>query len=296
MGFGRPDSPFYRQQAARPAPLNQFGAATVDLLDRQRWIGSARIEQQFSLGVKGGLKVIGYGEGHRLPAGQRESARAGVYEDVPEETGFVVGGQLGAWTGERNTHLNVFARYAEGLAAYGEFASPTGLGPDRSTRGAHELLFAVGGNWEWERFAVMGAAYVRSFRNASPSLDLSDVDEGIVMARPQVWFLDWLGLGLEGSLQVQQRGALVTLEAGDEPTPLVAMMPRVGIVPFVSPAGRGSFSRPMLWLIYTVGYRDAGARALYPNDDVFRVRSVEQFIGAGAEWWFGSSSYGGGIL
>jgi maltoporin len=141
----------------------------------------------------------------------------------------------------------------------------------------------------------MVGGYFRSFRNASPSLDPGDVDEGIAIVRPQVWFLDWLGLGVEGSYQVQHRGALVTPEEGGELRPLVATMPRLGVMPFVSPAGRGSFSRPMIWLIYTIGLRDAGARALYPVDDPFNTRSVEHFLGAGAEWWFGSTSYGGGL-
>lgn len=295
MGFGQPDSPFYRQQAARPLPFNQFGAATVDLLDRQRWIGSARLEQQVRLGERAGMKVVGYGEGHRLPSGQRETGRAGVYEDVSAETGFVVGAQLGAWTGERNTHVNLFVRYASGLAAYGEFTTPSGLGPDRTTAGARELQVALGGNWERGPVAVMLGGYVRSFRNASPSLDPGDVDEAIAIVRPQVWFLDWLGLGVEGSYQLQHRGTLVSSVEGGEPRPLVASMPRLGVMPFVSPSGRGSFSRPMLWLIYTVGLRDDGARALYPEDDLFNTRSVEHFLGAGAEWWFGSSSYGGGL-
>ncbi len=294
MGLARPDNPFYRQEAARPAPLNQFGAATVNLLERQRWLGSARIEQQFPLGEKAGVKLVGYGEAHRLPAGQRETERPGTYEDVPEETGFVIGGQVGAWGGERATHVNLFARYSQGIAAYGEFATPAGLGPDHTTRGAHELLFAAGGNWEWERLAIMGSAYVRSFRNASRALDAGDVDEGIVLVRPQLWFLDWLGLGLEASYQLAQRGTLVTLEPGAEPRPLVASMTRLGVMPFISPAGRGSFSRPMLWLIYSVGFRNAHAQALYPVDDAFASRTVEHFVGAGAEWWFGSSSYGGG--
>ncbi|MBM4359554.1 MAG: carbohydrate porin [Deltaproteobacteria bacterium] len=295
MGFGQPDSPFYKQRASRPAPLNQFGAATIDLLDRQRWIGSARLEQGFRLGDKAGMKVVGYGEGHRLPAGERESAREGVFEAVPAETGFVVGGQVGAWTGERNTHLNLFVRYASGLAAYGEFTTPGGLGVDRTTSGARELQVALGGNWEGGPLAVMLGGYFRSFRNASPALDAGDVDEGIAIVRPQVWFTDWVGLGVEGSYQVQHRGALVTPEDGGEPRPLVATMPRFGVLPFVSPAGRGSFSRPMIWLIYTIGLRDAGARALYPVDDPYNTRATEHFLGAGAEWWFGSTSYGGGL-
>lgn len=293
MGFGQPDSPFYKQRAERPSPLNQFGAATIDLLDRLRWIGSARIEQQVRLGEKAGFKVVGYGEAHRLPAGQRETPRDGVVEDVPAENGFVVGGQVGGWTGERNTHLNVFVRYASGLAAYGEFATPTSLGVDRTTAGAHELQLSFGGNVEIGRFAVIAGGYVRSFRNASAALDAADVDEGNVIVRPQVWFRDWFGLGLEAGYQVQQRGALVVPEGETEPTALLATMPRFAVMPFLSPAGRGSFSRPMLWVIYSIGFRDAGARALYPVDDPFRSRANEHFAGVGAEWWFGSSSYGG---
>jgi maltoporin len=50
----------------------------------------------------------------------------------------------------------------------------------------------------------------------------------------------------------------------------------------------------MIWLIYSAGFRNEGARALYPVDDPFRDRKTEHFIGFGAEWWFGSTSYGGG--
>src|SRR5207253_7407870 len=128
----------------------------------------------------------------------------------------------------------------------------------------------------------------------SKALDFGDVDEGILIVRPQVWFVDWAGLGLEGSFQVQQRGALAPTGDGGTLQPLIAKMPRVGVIPFLSPAGRGSYSRPVIWLVYSAGYRDAGARALYPVDDPFATRKVEHFIGFGAEWWFGSTSYGGG--
>ncbi len=39
--------------------------------------------------------------------------------------------------------------------------------------------------------------------------------------------------------------------------------------------------------------RNQAARSLYPTDDVFSLRSIEHFLGFGAEWWFNSSSYGG---
>ncbi|MBI4701118.1 MAG: carbohydrate porin [Deltaproteobacteria bacterium] len=294
MGLAQPGNPFYRQEAARPAPLNQFGAATVAVLDRQRWVGSLRGEEHFKLSPVAGIKAVLYGEAHHVPSAQRESQVAGVFEELPVERGFAVGAEVGGYSGERDTHLNLFVRYARGLAAYGEFASPSGLGLDRSTADAHELVLALSGNGELGPVAVMAAAYFRSFRNASSELDFEDIDEGIVMARPQLFLGDWAGVAVEGSYQLQERGVLLARDSERaELEPQLAGITRVGVMPFVCPRGPGSFSRPMFYLAYVASFRDAGARALYPKDDPFSLHEVEHFMGMGAEWWFGSTSYGG---
>jgi maltoporin len=44
-------------------------------------------------------------------------------------------------------------------------------------------------------------------------------------------------------------------------------------------------------LVYAITDRNAGARELYAPDDVFSQRTIEHYIGIGAEWWFNSSSY-----
>jgi maltoporin len=62
-------------------------------------------------------------------------------------------------------------------------------------------------------------------------------------------------------------------------------------MPYFSPSGRGSYKRPQIRAIFNATFRDSGARGLYATDDVFSQRSVEYFIGLGAEWWFNSSSY-----
>ncbi|MBW2458489.1 MAG: carbohydrate porin [Deltaproteobacteria bacterium] len=298
VGLGQPNNPFYKQQVERAAPLNQFGTATVAILDRLRFIASAKVEQQVLFDGGAGLKFAVYGEGHSVPSGDRETAVARDLEEVPADGGWVIGGQFGGFTGERDTHVNIFFRYASGLAAYGEFATPHGLGPDRTASDASELLIAMGGNWEFGPATVLLGAYIRSFRNASEDLDFGDVDEGIVMARPSVFFTDWLGLAVEGSFQAQQRGVLADVgeqesELGStNPEPVIAHVSRIGVVPFVTPAGRGSFSRPIFWVIYVASFRDDAARALYPLNDPFNIREIEHFAGVGAEWWFGSTSYG----
>jgi maltoporin len=74
--------------------------------------------------------------------------------------------------------------------------------------------------------------------------------------------------------------------------PLHARLWRFGVIPYLSPAGRGVFRRPQLRLIWAVTQRNDAARSLYPDDDPFARRKIEQFFGIGAEWWFNSTSYG----
>ena len=62
-------------------------------------------------------------------------------------------------------------------------------------------------------------------------------------------------------------------------------------MPYFSPAGRGSFKRPIIRAVYAASMRDAGTRALFPIEDVLGQRKVDHYIGIGAEWWFNSSSY-----
>jgi maltoporin len=296
-GLGQPDSSFFHQSVLRPPAQNQFGATEVEVLDRQKFIGSLKVSHIIPVAHTGGLKGVAYAEMHRLPAGQRETDPS-VFQTLPSDDGYVIGAQIGAFTGERDTHVNLSFRYARGVAAFGEFASPGQLQLDLTTSGAHEFVVALGGNWETGPFGVMLGAYVRTFRDASPALNFEDVDEGIIAVRPHIFFGEIAGLAVEGSYQVQQRGVLASAvgDAADTtaPTgPLSASLVRFGFIPFLSPAGRGDYSRPHLRLIYLVTLRDEDARALYPQDDVFGLRDTEHFFGIGAEWWFNSSSYGG---
>jgi hypothetical protein len=301
VGVSRPDAPFYHQSVVEQAPLDQFGTVPVELLNRQRVIGSLRAEwnQRLSDPTKGpgaGIKGVAYGELHTLPSGQRQE-KPGVLEKLPADGGYVIGAELAAYTGFRDTYVNAFVRYATGIAAYGQWASPGELAPNHTTDGAHEVVVALGANAEYGPVGIMLGAYLRSFRDASTRLDYQDVDEGIVVARPTIFFGEIGGLQLEGSYQLAQRGVIAP--SATDPTaapqgPLLASIGRFGVVPYLSPAGRGDFSRPVIRFIYVLTARDHNARMLYPADDIFHRRSIEHFIGIGTEWWFNSSTYGGG--
>jgi hypothetical protein len=285
-GINRLDDPAFTQSATRALPHNQLGTTQVEILDRPKFIESFRVEQIVpALTDKGGLKFVAYSELHQVASGQRER-EPGRYQDLPSDSGWVAGAQVGAFTGERDTHLNLFFRYARGLAAYGEFGVPYAISNDRTSKGAHEAIVALSGNYEHGPFAVMLAAYFRSFRVASvEQFSYSNIDEGILVVRPQIWFGERAGVFVEGSYQKQQRGILD--ETGSKPVD--GSLQRIGVVPFLSPAGRGSYRRPQLRAIWLATRRDDGARSLYPADDPFARRKIEHFIGLEAEWWFNSS-------
>ncbi len=288
-GVMQPNDPYFKQLAGRSPALDQPGLAQVAILDRQKLVTSYKIGHVIKLGT-GGVKIIGYGETHHLRAGQRDRDYRD-FESVPDDHGYVAGGELSLFTGKRSTHLNLWVRHAWNLAAYGDFAVPSQLAPDRTTKGARELVVALGGNWEYEFFGLMMGSYFRRFRNASPDLDYWDLNEGIILLRPQFWFGKWAGAALEASYQFQQRGVLAQYGDVEQTRPIFGSLWRVGAMPFVSVAGRGAYARPHIRLMYMATFRDAGARALYPVDDVFNLRPVDHFFGLGAEWWFGSTSY-----
>ena len=289
-GANQPNSPLFFQAVPRPRPYAQPGEAEVSILDRQKIISSGKLSHLFWVGNKGGgIKPIIYGEAHYANEGQRQ-VEPRVFEDLPRESGWLVGTQLGMFTGKRSTHLNLVFRASGGLAAYGEFNAPTQLSPQRTSEGAREYLVAAGGNYEVGPFGLLLGSYWRSFRNASPALDYDDLAEGVVILRPTVWLGEIAGISVEGSYQAQRRGVLVDDGEGG-PQPLFAQMGRVGVIPFLSPGGRGNFTRPHIRLTYLLTMRDPSARSLYPEHDAFRVRSVDHYIALGAEWWFGSTSY-----
>src|SRR5262249_53778813 len=142
----QPETDFYLQQVTRPTPLDPSGAV-VDLLDRQKLIGSLKLSHLARVGKSGGVKVVAYGEIHQLPRGERQGQGQKI-ETLPSDLGGVVGARVGVFSGVRDTHVNLFVRYARGLAAYGELSTPTQLAADKTTAGAHEALVALGGNVE----------------------------------------------------------------------------------------------------------------------------------------------------
>ena len=287
-GLSQPNDPFQRQELLAPATTG-FTPETVVFLDRPRLVLAGKLTWwPFGRNAGTGLKTILYGESHYLPSGERENV-AGFREQLPEDVGWVVGAQVGAYISELHTFANLFVRYARGLGAYDPLGVPFREGSVIQTGRAEELRVALSGNWEHDIFGLQVGAYFRYFRDADPNVfNRGALSEGSVNLRPMVWLDRFVGVAVDLSYQGMATSAINEVTGAPEGGNIF----KLGIVPFISPFGRGTYTRPHIRLIYSVTVRDDNARGLYPALDPRSANTVEHFLGVGVEWWFSSSSYG----
>lgn len=269
-----------------PVPANDFGATEVTLLDRQKQIVAALYERRF--GGEGdalGYKLRLYGELHHLPSGRRALDNSfSETEPLPDDFGFVLGAQFGMWNFGKRGHVNLWLRYAGGLAVYDELGTPFGLNADRRSVDARELRVAVSGNIESKLLAVQYGGYVRHFVDADPNKeDFDDRVESAFVVRPQLN----LGLftpGVEASVQVSRPNGLNPRTEAQA----VATVTQLALVPALTFADDpGSYSRPQLRLIYAVSLLNEAALAYYAAEDPRSKDDVVHYLGLRAEWWFG---------
>lgn len=288
VGLARPDDPFHRQVDGTVANAG-FLPADVVVLDRPRTTVAAKATYfLFGRRVERGAKLSLYAEGHFLPEGRR-NIEFGITEVLPRDGGYVLGGQLGGWDVGNRAFVNLFFRYARGLGAYNPLGVPFRVGGVMDTQRAREALVALSANWETGPFGVQIGGYYRNFRDADPNVfDRNHMAEGAVNLRPHVWVGDHAGLSADLSYQALQMSAL------DEVTGKIVRggVTKIGFIPFYSPFGRGTYTRPHLRIIYALTIRDDGAQRLYPLEDPRSRQTLEHFLGVGAEWWFDSTSYG----
>ena len=284
----RPSYPFYTQQD-NAVPVQGFLPQSVSLLDRPRSILAARaVFWPFGSQAKRGVKLIAYGEAHHLPSGERETAPdSGAYQHLPMMSGFVAGVQLGAYLDRPQAFINLFLRCARGIAAYDPLQTFGAL-PPVPGNGASDCRIALSGNLELGAVAVQLGAYLRELRDPSATaVNGGELEEGVLDARPYVWIGQRAGFSVDASYQ-----ALRTLAVDSTTGRLVGgAVGKFALIPFYSPYGRGTYTRPQLQLIYALSVRNADAQRLYPDLDRRSGSNIEQFFAIGAEWWFNSTSY-----
>jgi LamB porin len=265
-----------------PRGLGPPGQSTV--LDRPRFVSSLKLTQLFG-GVRG-AKIALYAELHLLPSGELTDPTTMQRTQLPGDAGWVVGAQLGGWL-RPYVFLNLWLRAAGGLAAYGELTVPTHLDPRRSVSGALEVVGALSANWESRWVGIMAGGYVRRFRDPAPGdFNASSYTEGIFAIRPHVYFSEFFHAAAELSYQARRADGL-DFVAGRVLTPQVF---RFSLMPLVAPLGRGTYSRPQLYVVYTVSAVNDDARiAQYDPSDFRFGQNVVHYLGTGVEWWFNSS-------
>ena len=296
-GVNRLDDSF--QWQAVDSTASPVGTRSQVVLDRQRFLSSGRLEyaEDELLGDLG-AKAVAYGEYHRLPEGERVPAEfldnqtptepvEGILETLPADSGWVLGGQLGIFESDTANHLNLFVRWAQGLAAYGELGVPAITAPDGTAAGAQQLSAALSGNWETNRVGVMAGAHLSRFINAHPEIDgFDEALEATAVVRPAIFVTDYFHQAFELSYQHRYPFALDP-ETGEHHQPMVWQLSILEILSF----GRGSYERPQLRLGYTVAFSNEDAQQAFPVGDQRRPEPVEHVLSIGAEWWFNSSTY-----
>ena len=287
LGLSRPNNAFYAQETPAEAPRG-FEPAAVQRLDRQRAVAALK-GTLWGMGrtAPRGFKLIGYTEGHHVPAGTREREDQSL-EDLDATSGAALGLQLGGYLDQPRAFVNLFFRCAFGVAAYDWPSAPELVGDRPATSDASACLTALSANVELGPVAVQAGAYFRRLRDPSASVRTGGASDELALdVRPHAWFGQHAGLALDLSYQLLQTRTL-DAETGEL---VQGSVTKLAAIPFYSPFGRGTYTRPHLQLIYALSLRDAGARGLYAELDRRSQQGVEHFLGIGAEWWFNSTSY-----
>ena len=265
---------------------DDLSTRNVLFLSRQRRVVTLRAEHHLAPSEALGLKLIAYGEGHHLPEGVYREADLDELI-LPEDSGWLVGLELGLYAPGSGSFANLFLRYGTGLGAYDELAIPHGLNMEKTTSGATELLVGFSGNLELGSLGLMSGAYIRSFEDADPNIyDLDDRWEMSAVLRPAWYLTDSVHLIGEVSVQYLHPNGLST-ETREHETPMVtqlALMPSISL-------GRGSYSRPQLRIVYAMTQLNTSAQLTYAKEDPRRALTTQHYIGIGAEWWFNSTRY-----
>lgn len=273
------------QEWTLPQP-GGVGGDPVLVLDRQRRILSARVGYVHTLSESLTLRARVYGEHHHLPEGAR-LIEDRFTQELPEDGGAVIGGQLSAWGWAPDSFVHLWVRHARGLASTGELSIPTtGLAPDYTVRAARQTLVALGMNHQTEKISLAFGGYGRSFTDADgQSVDADDGMEMALVLRPTVHFSEHVSLGLEASHQVlRPNGINPRTERVDVP-----QVTKLSVFPQITPA-KGTFSRPIIYGIYTTTRLNSDAQAWFDPVDQ-RAQARTHTVGVGVEWWINSQSY-----
>ena len=265
FGLNRVFEGYQVQQVAIPAI--DFGQTEIDALNRQRAISALKLGQEYGgNGSRLGLKWKLYGEFHYLADGELTlDSTFSEKEPLPDDSGWLIGAQLGLWNFGKNSHFNLWVRYANGLAAFDELQRPVGVNSDRRVSGTDEFRVAMSGNIEFKHVAVMAGGYYRFFKDADPNeVDFDDGNEFVGVTR--ILYLNGIFTpGIEASTQLRRANG-INPRTRDQRT---AQITQIAVIPALSfGQDPGSFTRPQIRMVGAVSFLNQGARDQFPAEDL----------------------------
>jgi maltoporin len=259
-------------------------------LNRQRMIASASGAYLMDRGPEAiNAKVKVHGEVQAIDSGTRRRDD-GTLQALPSDWGMRLGAELSLYgmapkDSGLHRHMNLFARYAKGLASFDELAPPTSFGNDLTTSKASELSFGLSGNWDGTFGNVMIAGLSRRFLDATGDADHASGWEYAVAARPLLAVGGDVYVGADLSYQVRfPQGLNATTLRAEDPS-VVQIAPMI----VLSPMGPSAYDRPQLRVVYRAAHLNDGARDEYVPDDPRHAYTWVHFLGFEAEWWFNST-------
>ena len=273
VGMQRLENPFQYQVTEATSPFG-IGSTGVVSLNRPRWC--RRSSSRRCSATEGVLEPEGGDEdGHT--ARSTRSAPAYGPRVAADRAAFGLGfpRRRAARPLERaeRRHLNVWARYAHGLAAYDMLAVPT---RSRTTRRRAARTSSRRGERKRAARPVRPGGGLLSLlhRRVGVADEPSTVPEGTAVVRPHVFLGDYFDRG-----RGEPPGARLRIRGSDQARWQRALRGRVALraMPYFAD-GEGFHAPPRG---HALSLPNEGARAHYPIEDVRAQYSVQHYLGLG---------------
>lgn len=259
------------------------GEQEVIFLNRQRFISSLKVEQLWGGNDGPQFKAKLYGEVHAIGEGEFLQTQPELIKKLPSDNGWLIGAQFGVSNFLDDSYVNIFVKYAAGLAAYGEMAVPFGIDTEMKAADAKHFMAGVSAGLNFFDYAdLLLGGYVRYFEDADGiSQDFDDGVEGVWDVRITGHIGKYFRPGIEFSQQLRKPNGLSPVNQKQD----LASIFKFSLLPAVR-FGDGILGRPEIRFNYTVSVLNEAARNIFPERDELRSAEVVHFIGIAAEWWF----------
>lgn len=144
-----------------------MGKQDVVFLDRQRFITSIKAEQFFGGDELPTFKAKLYAEIHAIGKGQFLKTQPELVTELPDDTGWLVGAQFGMSDFLGGSYVNLFFKYASGLAAYGDQTIPFGVATDLRAKDAKNVTIGLSAGIDVLDYVdILFGGYARYFEDA----------------------------------------------------------------------------------------------------------------------------------